>query len=321
MIYTQEELIENALLYFKRKDFSLGYRTLLDAALNTDSEKIFVKVLDFVEKYENESKDDKSSLLSLFEECCIAVKSIKIESENLMGKTILKGQNITKIYNKGRFTLGPVNVELKKGDIFGLVGENGNGKTTLLKCASFLLKPDGGQVKLDNKTYALTKDKITELYPKIGVMSQEFLLWPHLTNRKNIELPLKENDIKFDYKKLADNLNVIDILDKFPNDCSGGEKQRVSLLRQLSLGSEYLFLDEITSALDVEHIKIVEDILLDLKKNNVSIFLITHSINLAKRLGDEFIFLDKGEVIERGEISKLEDPETQRLKSFLTYNF
>ena len=233
---------------------------------------------------------------------------------------MLEVEKISKVYGKN-IILKDISLKLKPSNIIVVLGPSGSGKTTLLKCASFLLKPDGGQVKLDNKTYALTKDKITELYPKIGVMSQEFLLWPHLTNRKNIELPLKENDIKFDYKKLADKLNVIDILDKFPNDCSGGEKQRVSLLRQLSLGSEYLFLDEITSALDVEHIKIVEDILLDLKKNNVSIFLITHSINLAKRLGDEFIFLDKGEVIERGEISKLEDPETQRLKSFLTYNF
>ncbi|WP_373941674.1 hypothetical protein OEG92_19380 [Polaribacter sejongensis] len=118
MIQTQEELIENALLYFKRGDFSLGYRTLLDASLNTDSVEVFTKVLDFVEKYENESSDDKSSLLLLFTECCNQLKKIKIETKNLVGTTILKADNITKDYNKGRFVLGPRKYRIEKRRYF-----------------------------------------------------------------------------------------------------------------------------------------------------------------------------------------------------------
>lgn len=233
---------------------------------------------------------------------------------------MLEVKNISKIADN-QTILNNISLKLKPANILVVLGPSGSGKTTLLKCASFLLKPDDGEVEFNNKTYDLDKTEIRELYPNIGVVSQEFILWPHLTNRKNIELPLKENNIDFDYEDLADRLNVLDVLDKYPNDCSGGEKQRVSLVRQLSLGSKYLFLDEITSALDVEHIKIIEDILLELKNNNTSILLVTHSINFAKRLGDEFIFLDHGEIVERGDILNIDDPVTDRFKAFLTYNF
>lgn len=131
MINKQEELIDKSLLLFKRGDFYLGFSALLYSSLNTGSEKIFLQPLAFVELYENESNKDKSSLFLLFEECAVAVRSIKIENKDLLGKIILKAEKIIKNYNKGKFVFAPVNVVLKKGHIFSLVGENGNGKTTL----------------------------------------------------------------------------------------------------------------------------------------------------------------------------------------------
>ena len=174
MMQTQEKLIDNALLYFKRGDFSLGYRTLLDTSINTDSEQVFIKVLNFVEKYENQSSDDKMLLLSFFEACCNEVKAIKIESNNNIDRTILVAENITKDYKKGGFVLGPVNVELKKGDIFGLVGENGNGKTTLLTVLASLNKATSGNLKYSFSS--TTKDNY-DVLSKLVYIPQRTAVW------------------------------------------------------------------------------------------------------------------------------------------------
>jgi len=128
MLNEQEQLINNGLTYFKRGDFSLGYRTILDASLHTNSNEVFKKTLEFVALYEKETTDDKSALYNKLEICANEIRKVPIANTNLLGKTILTGKELTKKYKSGRFVLGPVNVELKKGDIFGLVGENGNGR-------------------------------------------------------------------------------------------------------------------------------------------------------------------------------------------------
>lgn len=298
MIYTQEELIENALLYFKRKDFSLGYRTLLDAALNTDSEKIFVKVLDFVEKYENESKDDKSSLLSLFEECCIAVKSIKIESENLMGKTILKGQNITKIYNKGRFTLGPVNVELKKGDIFGLVGENGNGKTTLLTALASLNKLTSGS--LEYSFSSATKDAY-DVLSKLVYIPQRTPTW-YGKVLDNLKLALVHHNVK----GRKNDLLVLMMVARFGlwkykdlkwSELSSGYKMRFELARTMLRKPEIILLDEPLANLDILAQQIIlEDLKMMSKSpvNPIAMVFSSQQLYEVEKISDEVIYLRNG---------------------------
>lgn len=164
----------------------------------------------------------------------------------------------------------------------------------------------------------MQKKKRSFPYPLVTIVFQGLFLFPHLTNRENISLPLKElkkSNPNFD--RLIDNLMIRDILDKYPNECSGGEKQRVALARQILLEPKYLLLDEITSALDIETVNTVAEILCELKEKGTGILLVTHMINFAKRISDNFYFMDKGRIIEFGNIATIANPQTARLKKFL----
>ena len=249
---TQKGLVESALLYFKRGDFSLGYRTLLDASLNTDSEQVFIKVLGFVEKYENESSEDKSSLLSLFKESCNAVNSIKIESNITVGQTILKGEKITKNYNGGRFVLGPVNIALKKGDIYGLVGENGNGKTTLLTTLASLNKLTSGVLKYSFST--VPKDNF-DVLSKLVYIPQRTAVW-YGKVLDNLKFTLVNHGVKG--KK--NDLLVLMMVARFGlwkykdlkwSELSSGYKMRFELARTMLRKPEIILLDEPLANLDI----------------------------------------------------------------------
>jgi len=131
-------------------------------------------------------------------------------------------------------------------------------------------------------------------------------------------LPLLENKKDLSgFDELIDRLKIRKILKKYPNECSGGEKQRVALARQILLEPQYLMLDEITSALDLETVNTVAEILVELRNKGVGILLVTHMINLAKMIGNDFYFVDKGAMIESGNITQMQNPETERLNKFL----
>ncbi|WP_166386157.1 ATP-binding cassette domain-containing protein [Polaribacter sp. 11A2H] len=298
MIQTQEELIENALLYFKRGDFSLGYRTLLDASLNTDSTEIFTKVLDFVEKYENESSDDKSSLLLLFTECCNQLKKIKIETKNLVGTPILKAENITKDYNKGRFVLGPVNIELKKGDVFGLVGENGNGKTTLLTVLASLNKVSAGS--LEYSFSSKNKDAYNVL-SKLVYIPQRTAVW-YGKVLDNLKFAL----VHYGVKGKKNDLLVLMMVARFGlwkykdlkwSELSSGYKMRFELARTMLRKPEIILLDEPLANLDILAQQIIlEDLKMMSKSpvNPIAMVFSSQQLYEVEKISDEVIYLRNG---------------------------
>ncbi|QXP63745.1 ATP-binding cassette domain-containing protein [Polaribacter sp. HaHaR_3_91] len=298
MIQTQEELIENALLYFKRGDFSLGYRTLLDASLNTDSTEIFIKVLDFVEKYENESSDDKSSLLLLFTECCNQLKKIKIEFKNLVGTTILKADNITKDYNKGRFVLGPVNIELKKGDIFGLVGENGNGKTTLLTVLASLNKVSAGSLEY---SFSSKNKDAYDVLSKLVYIPQRTAVW-YGKVLDNLKFTL----VHYGVKGKKNDLLVLMMVARFGlwkykdlkwSELSSGYKMRFELARTMLRKPEIILLDEPLANLDILAQQIIlEDLKMMSKSpvNPIAMVFSSQQLYEVEKISDEVIYLRNG---------------------------
>lgn len=233
---------------------------------------------------------------------------------------MLSGRNLYKTIN-GIDVLRDVSVSLSPSKISCVIGPSGGGKSTLINCLSLLTTPTYGEVCIDENIYDFNDNNVVYKdfpYPYVTVVFQGLFLFPHMTNEENILLPLKENDIKLDdYDAIVKRLNILKILSKYPNECSGGEKQRVALARQILLKPKYLLLDEVTSALDLETVNVVADILINLKNKGTGILLITHMINLAKIIGDEFNFMDKGMIIEKGNIMDLDRPKTDRLKSFL----
>jgi ABC-type polar amino acid transport system ATPase subunit len=154
-------------------------------------------------------------------------------------------------------------------------------------------------------------------YPKITMVSQNELLYPHLNVRDNILLADNKSNNKFD--ELTDYFGIKPLLNKFPHELSGGQKQIVTLIRALILEPKYLLLDEITSALDSHHTNLVAEYLLYLESRCVGIMIITHSMSLAKRLANKVYFLDSGKITEFGDISILDNPTTQELRNHLEY--
>lgn len=233
---------------------------------------------------------------------------------------MLQGKNIYKKINDTDI-LRDINIKVEPYKIACLIGPSGSGKSTALSCLSLLTNPSKGVVSVDGQDFYFDNGKNdykTFPYPKVTVVFQGLFLFPHLTNETNILLPLKEqNRISSDVDLLIDNLNIRDVLKKFPNECSGGEKQRVALARQILLEPKYLLLDEVTSALDLETVNTVASILCKLKNKGTGILLVTHMINLAKTISDDFYFLDKGIMIESGNIEQLKKPQTERLNRFL----
>ena len=218
---------------------------------------------------------------------------------------MLNGTKLTKIYN-GREVLKGVNIKIEPGKITSLIGPSGSGKTTLLRVLSMLDLPESGSISFNNKEYEFPlKDKnIIPPWPKISVVFQQLFIWPHLTLRKNIELPLEVRGILEENKKYLNELyrmfKMEEFIDRFPNEASLGQRQRVALVRSLALKPEYLLLDEITSSLDVEQSEIILSHLATIKKQGVGIIMVAHDINFALSNADTVYFLEDGKIVKQG---------------------
>lgn len=236
---------------------------------------------------------------------------------------MIKCNNISKKYGLTQI-LNDVNLEIKTGEITVLIGPSGSGKTTLLKHLTLIENADSGQIIIDSDEY-IFPSKITyrkhfeyNHHQQVGVVFQNLLLIPHWTNRQNILTPVSK--VEIDYGKLEELiqlLNLTKFIDKFPHQCSRGEQQRIAIAKAIMLNPKYLFLDEITSALDPELIAIVFKYLLQLKEKGVGIFLVTHFLLFAQNVADKIIFLQNGEIVEQGTNQIMQNPMSNELQLFL----
>lgn len=237
----------------------------------------------------------------------------------MSNKSILKGENIC--FRVGDMEiLKNLDISFAKGKVTAIIGPSGSGKTSLMNCLSGVNSISEGQIYFEDKIIADSSySDFEKIYPKVTAVFQGFTLWPHLSNIDNIQLS-KYCISKELIDKYAKLLNVESILSKYPGNCSGGEQQRIALLRHIALNPKVIFLDEITSALDVEQIESLSNLLKELKSNGMTIVLITHLLSFAEIVADVFYFIDKGKVCEYGQIEFLKKPCTERLKKFLSYN-
>ncbi len=236
---------------------------------------------------------------------------------------MLAAVQISKTFS-GAAALKNVSVQIAPGELTVVLGPSGSGKTTLLRCISLLETPDSGSVEIDGRMFAQLSAPETwrEIYPRVGVVFQNLSLWPHLTLRQNILLPLtlRGGGTSDPYAaQLIETFGMRGFIDRLPRQVSGGEKQRAAIVRALVLRPSYLLLDEITSALDVEQIVVLLRELERLKGDGVGILLITHLLGFARRAADRFIFLDEGQIAEQGTAEQLTTPRSPRLRSFIDH--
>jgi polar amino acid transport system ATP-binding protein len=240
-----------------------------------------------------------------------------------MTTPMLVGAGIRKSYGR-QVVLQDVDVSVAPGQITALIGPSGGGKSTLLRALSLLDCPDHGTVRVDDAVYEFPRrngNGFVPPWPKLTIVFQQLFLWPHLTIRQNITLPLEEtNGVQLAtlVEELIDLFAMGEFIDRYPNQVSLGQRQRAAIARALALQPRYLLLDEITSALDVEHVSALLNHLKVLRDRGVGILLITHLIGFAKRAADQILFLDGGRIVEAGGPELLTAPKNGRLTRFLS---
>lgn len=223
--------------------------------------------------------------------------------------------------------LKDVDITIEPGKLTALIGPSGSGKTTLLRALSLIDHPDKGTITLDGVDYSFPRtldedgepEPITPPWPNVTVVFQQLFLWPHLTLRDNILLPLrhKKEDQTPQLNELIDLFQMGHFIDKYPNETSGGQKQRAALVRAIMLNPRYLLLDEITSALDVRQVSRILTHLPKLKDRGMGMLLITHSLNFARHAADQVVFMDEGQVIEAGSTTVITKPKEKATKEFM----
>ena len=248
---------------------------------------------------------------------------------------MLEFQNITKIYkSKNKQIVGVDNVSLKvnKGDIFGIVGYSGAGKSSLLRCVNLLERPTSGKVFVDGVDLTkLSSQKLREARLKIGMIFQHFYLISQKTVGENIAFALRAANTpnsKIDHRvnELLEMVGLSDKKDVFPGQLSGGQKQRVGIARALANNPSILLCDEATSALDPKTTLSILKLLKEInKKLGITIVLITHEMDVVKEICNRMAIMQDGKVIEEGEVydifAQAKEPLTQEfIKSVVSFD-
>lgn len=237
---------------------------------------------------------------------------------------LIKVQNLHKSFGDLK-VLNDINLNIKKGSIFGLVGHSGAGKSTLLRTFNGLESINQGSIVIDGlEVSTLNSKDLRHLRQKIGMIFQHFSLLARKNVYENIILPLQCANIKIDSKKIKNLLELVGLEDKansYPNALSGGQKQRVAIARALVLNPMLLLSDEATSALDPNITGAILDLLQNINKElGVTIVLVTHEMEVVKTLCQEAAFMDKGRVLRSGGIEDLFLTPDPKMREFLGEN-
>ena len=233
-------------------------------------------------------------------------------------------KHITKLYGSFK-ALDDINLTIKDGEIFGIVGQSGAGKSTLVRCINMLEPPTSGEVLINGKDMMkLSKGQLREERKKIGMIFQHFNLLSNRTVAGNVAFPLELSGVpKAEQKKRIDDiLDVVGLTEyknKYPAQLSGGQKQRVGIARAIVSNPDVLLSDEATSALDPETVKSILSLLRDInKKLGITIILITHQMEVIKEIAERVAVIEKGKIIEEGSVVDLfTNPQTETLKKFV----
>ena len=216
---------------------------------------------------------------------------------------MIKIKNLNKSFGDIRVLKG-IDLEMDKGEIMAIVGPSGSGKSTLLRCMNLLEVPTEGEIIFEGTNIADKKVNIDEIRQKIGMVFQNFNLFPHKTVLENITLApvLLKKMSKVEANKKAEHLlDRVGLLDKkgaYPAQLSGGQKQRIAIARALAMEPDMMLFDEPTSALDPEMVKEVLDVIKELAKEGMTMAIVTHEMGFAKEVADRVIFVDGGKIVE-----------------------
>lgn len=245
--------------------------------------------------------------------------------ENLdRNEYMIKASNLTKSFNN-LLVFKDLNVKVKKGEVLVVIGASGSGKSTLLRCLNHLEELDSGTIIIEGeKLNPKDKKMLRKITTKMGMVFQNFNLFPHMTAIENVmEAPLvvkkeKKSEVLQRAKQLLSKVGLVDKMDYYPSKLSGGQQQRVAIARALAMNPDIMLFDEPTSALDPELVGEVLNVMKDLAKEGMTMVVVTHEMGFAREVADRVIFMDGGKIVEEGTPEEVfSHPKEDRTKEFL----
>jgi len=239
------------------------------------------------------------------------------------GETVITIDNVSKFF--GAFqALKDTSLTVSAGERVVICGPSGSGKSTLIRCINRLEKHDAGQIVLNGVTLGENKESLDAIRTNVGMVFQQFNLFPHLTVLQNLTLgPTRARKMSADAaEKLAmqflERVRIPDQAGKYPAQLSGGQQQRVAIARTLCMEPKIILFDEPTSALDPEMINEVLDVMVELAGTGMTMLCVTHEMGFARKVADTMVFMDHGEIVEISPPEKFfKEPESQRCRDFL----
>ena len=217
-----------------------------------------------------------------------------------------------------------VSVNIDRGEVVCVIGPSGSGKSTFLRCLNLLEEPSSGEIILDGTPLIEHRKEINLLRRKVGMVFQQFNLFPNLSVIQNIMLaPTKAlgqqaADARKTACDLLERVGLQEKADQYPNRLSGGQKQRVAIARALAMNPQIMLFDEPTSALDPELVGEVLMVMKNLAEEGMTMIVVTHEMGFAREVADRVIFMDKGVIVEEGEPEEFfGNPQQERTQNFL----
>ncbi|MBQ1988833.1 MAG: amino acid ABC transporter ATP-binding protein [Clostridia bacterium] len=239
-------------------------------------------------------------------------------------ETLIKVDKLEKAFGEIEVLKG-IDTEIKKGEVVCIIGPSGSGKSTFLRTLNLLEAPTGGKIYFDGVDITDPKTDINLHRQKMGMVFQQFNLFPHMTVLKNmtlapmtlLKLPKAEAEARA--LKLLEQVGLADRANSYPSQLSGGQKQRVAIVRALCMQPDVMLFDEPTSALDPEMVGEVLEVMKSLANDGMTMAVVTHEMGFAKEVADRVLFIDQGIIMEEGTPEELfNNPKSPRLKDFLS---
>lgn len=239
-------------------------------------------------------------------------------------ETIIKVEHLSKKFGKNE-VLKDINYEIKQGEVVVIIGPSGSGKSTFLRCMNLLEIPTSGQILFEGQDITDPKNDIFKMREKMGMVFQNFNLFPNMSVLDNITLsPVnvkKENKQAAETyaKELLQTVGLPDKANAYPQSLSGGQQQRIAIARALAMKPDVMLFDEPTSALDPEMVGEVLGVMQRLAKEGMTMVIVTHEMGFAKEVGDKIVFMDGGYIVEEGTPEEVfGNPQHNRTKDFLS---
>lgn len=241
-----------------------------------------------------------------------------------------KGEPLIQVQHLGKSfgdleVLKDINVDIYKGDVVCVIGPSGSGKSTFLRCLNRLEEPTSGKIFFENVDITSPKTDIDKHRQKMGMVFQQFNLFPHMTIMRNLTIaPMKlqgrsEQEAKAEAMRLLERVGLADRADAYPSQLSGGQKQRIAIVRALCMKPDVMLFDEPTSALDPEMVGEVLNVMRSLAEQKMTMVVVTHEMGFAREVANRVVFMDEGQIKEEGGPKEFfGNPKEPRLKDFLS---